>query len=90
MRNRLLFVAVCLATAALAAPSAQSDLDALMARVLERRDENWKKLQQYTLNERERCRSPPWSCSASSASSASTSGSRARGSSSAARSRRTA
>ena len=52
MRNRLLIAVVCLAATA-AAPSAQSDLDALMARVLERRDENWKKLQQYTLNERE-------------------------------------
>jgi hypothetical protein len=31
----------------------QSDLDALMARVLARRDENWKKLQQYILDERE-------------------------------------
>lgn len=36
-----------------AAPSAQSDLDAFMARVVERRDENWKKLQQYVLDERE-------------------------------------
>ena len=52
MLNRLLFALACLA-AATAAPSAQSDLDALMARVLERRDDNWKKLQQYTLNERE-------------------------------------
>ena len=52
MLNRLLFALACLAAAA-AAPSAQSDLDALMARVLERRDDNWKKLQQYTLNERE-------------------------------------
>ena len=31
-----------------------SDLDAFMARVLARRDENWKKLQQYVLDERER------------------------------------
>lgn len=31
----------------------QSDLDAFMARVLARRDENWKKLQQYILDERE-------------------------------------
>jgi hypothetical protein len=53
MRNRLLIVAACLATAAMATPSAQSDLDDLMARVLTRRDDNWKKLQQYTLNERE-------------------------------------
>jgi hypothetical protein len=32
----------------------QNDLDAFMARVLARRDENWKKLQQYILEERER------------------------------------
>lgn len=31
----------------------QTDLDAFMARVLARRDENWKKLQQYVLDERE-------------------------------------
>lgn len=40
----------------LAAPAAgpgQDDLDALMARVLARRDENWKKLRQYLLDERE-------------------------------------
>src|SRR5262245_43942158 len=30
---------------------AQSDLDALMSAVLSRRDDNWKKLQQYTLTE---------------------------------------
>src|SRR5687767_8405043 len=51
--QRLLIAAICLAAALVAAPSAQSDLDALMLRVLDRRDENWKKLQQYTLNERE-------------------------------------
>jgi hypothetical protein len=35
-------------------PGAQpSDLDDLMGRVLSRRDENWKKLQQYVLDERE-------------------------------------
>jgi len=33
--------------------SAQSDLDALMRQVLSKRDENWKKLQQYILDERE-------------------------------------
>lgn len=33
--------------------SAQSDLDAFMRRVMERRDDNWKKLQQYILDERE-------------------------------------
>jgi hypothetical protein len=38
---------------ALAPLSAQTDLDAFMARVLERRDDNWKKLQQYVLEERE-------------------------------------
>ncbi len=51
--QRLLIAAVCLAAALVAAPAAQSDLDALMSRVLERRDENWKKLQQYMLNEQE-------------------------------------
>ena len=39
--------------AAIASPSAQSDLDDFMARVLERRDENWRKFQQYILEERE-------------------------------------
>src|SRR5712691_3818675 len=34
--------------------SAQSDLDDLMSQVLSRRDDNWKKLQQYVLDERER------------------------------------
>ena len=46
---------IALATAAVvmgsAIPSAESDLDRLMAGVLTRRDENWKKLQQYTLVE---------------------------------------
>ena len=32
---------------------AQTDLDALMKKVVARRDDNWKKLQQYILNERE-------------------------------------
>lgn len=35
------------------AASGQSDLDAFMSRVLARRDENWKKLQQYILDEDE-------------------------------------
>lgn len=39
--------------AAAAVPSAQSDLDAFMKQVIERRDDNWKKLQQYVLDERE-------------------------------------
>jgi hypothetical protein len=41
------------ATAA-AVSLAQSDLDAFMRQVLAKRDENWKKLQQYVLDERER------------------------------------
>ncbi len=54
----LVILAVLCFAAAAASPSAQpfpqsSDLDALMTRVLARRDDNWKKLQQYTLNERE-------------------------------------
>ena len=36
-----------------ASASAESDLDALMQRVVARRDDNWKKLQQYILDERE-------------------------------------
>lgn len=43
---------------ALSAPSvalsAQSDLDAFMEKVLARRDDNWKKLQQYVLEEEEK------------------------------------
>jgi hypothetical protein len=39
--------------AAVSEPAAQSDLDALMQHVLAKRDENWKKLQQYILDERE-------------------------------------
>ncbi len=41
------------AVAALAQPAPGTSLDAFMSRVLERRDENWKKLQQYVLEERE-------------------------------------
>ena len=50
-----LALAVVLATVSPApiAASAQSDLDTFMAKVLARRDENWKKLQQYILDERE-------------------------------------
>src|SRR5260221_648209 len=36
-----------------AARGAQTDLDAFMQQVMERRDDNWKKLQQYILDERE-------------------------------------
>src|SRR5688500_18230602 len=52
MATRLVLLAIALIALA-ATPHAQSDLDALMERVLARRDENWKKLQQYLLNERE-------------------------------------
>jgi hypothetical protein len=48
----VLLLAVSLQGSLTAMP--QSDLDAFMAGVLERRDENWKKLQQYVLEERER------------------------------------
>jgi hypothetical protein len=47
-------VVVALAGALAVAPGAQSDLDAFMQKVLASRDENWKKLQQYILDERER------------------------------------
>lgn len=49
---RRFLVLVCLLASAVA-PSAQSDLDDLMQRVLARRDDNWKKLQQYVVEERE-------------------------------------
>jgi len=51
MRPFLFCVAAIFAVSSL---SAQSDLDALMSQVLSRRDENWKKLEQYVLEERER------------------------------------
>lgn len=56
---RLVFVVLCGVGAALRpagaqAPEEPSDLDAFMAEVLARRDENWKRLQQYLLDERER------------------------------------
>ena len=64
MVTRAFLTAVCLAAAVVGYPSAQSssgpdrgratsDLDTLMSQVLDHRDENWKKLQQYTLTERE-------------------------------------
>jgi hypothetical protein len=56
----LRFAAAAGLAGALATVSAQSpppaqttDLDTFMSRVLERRDDNWKKLQQYVLEERE-------------------------------------
>jgi hypothetical protein len=49
-----LILTILAATACLAAvPAAQTDLDAFMRQVLARRDDNWKKLQQYVLDERE-------------------------------------
>jgi hypothetical protein len=51
--RRLLIVASVLVAVAGGAPAAQSDLDALMGSVLLKRDANWKKLQQYVLEERE-------------------------------------
>ena len=54
MRSRQLLVLLCLGLAAAALPvNAQSDLDAFMEKVLARRDDNWKKLQQYVLEEKE-------------------------------------
>jgi hypothetical protein len=49
---RTLFTAI-LAVVLVGSTAAQSDLDALMQQVLSKRDENWKKLQQYVLDERE-------------------------------------
>jgi hypothetical protein len=51
----LLFAAVATAgsLAATGLPAPQSDLDQFMELVLARRDENWKRLQQYILDERE-------------------------------------
>jgi hypothetical protein len=53
MRSRQLLILFCLAVAAAIPVSAQSDLDAFMEKVLARRDDNWKKLQQYVLEEKE-------------------------------------
>jgi len=53
MRTLLLGV-LCSAVCALGpSAAAQSDLDAFMREVLAKRDDNWKKLQQYVLDERE-------------------------------------
>src|SRR5436189_5557334 len=51
----LLLVAIptALVAAAQAPARKASDLDTFMEKVLARRDENWKKLQQYVLDERE-------------------------------------
>lgn len=56
MPSRLLAALVCAVALWAARPApltAQSDLDRLMESVLARRDDNWKKLQQYVLDERE-------------------------------------
>jgi hypothetical protein len=57
---RCAFVALLFAAVGVTAPARplaqDSDLDAFMARVIARRDENWKKLQQYILDEREHLR----------------------------------
>ena len=50
MLTRKLLALLCLGLALTGLPlSAQSDLDAFMEKVLARRDDNWKKLQQYVL-----------------------------------------
>ena len=48
-----LLAAAVLVVLSIPAASAQSDLDAFMQQVLARRDDNWKKLQQFILDERE-------------------------------------
>jgi hypothetical protein len=53
MKPARLLVSLVLAASAVGAIGAQTDLDAFMQQVLERRDDNWKKLQQYILDERE-------------------------------------
>lgn len=52
LRPLLVCAALALTTGA-ASPRAQTDLDAFMRQVVETRDTNWKKLQQYVLDERE-------------------------------------
>jgi hypothetical protein len=49
----LILAATCLTGVSGQGTAPQSDLDAFMSRVLARRDDNWKKLQQYVLEERE-------------------------------------
>src|ERR1019366_9121565 len=50
----LLTVLACGSAAVMPSPLlAQNDLDAFMRQVVARRDDNWKKLQQYILDERE-------------------------------------
>ena len=57
MLTRPLLALLCLGFLAASVPAnlwAQSDLDAFMEKVLARRDDNWKKLQQYVLEEEEK------------------------------------
>ena len=54
LRRTLACLALAAAAALAAVPVAgQTDLDAFMQQVLAKRDDNWKKLQQYVLDERE-------------------------------------
>ena len=53
MRFAVPVLAIAAAVLSSLAGEAQSDLDALMEKVLAHRDDNWKKLQQYVLDERE-------------------------------------
>lgn len=56
MNTKSLLALLCLGFLATGLPatlSAQTDLDAFMEKVLARRDDNWKKLQQYVLDEKE-------------------------------------
>ena len=53
MKSARLFLILALAVSAAGVISAQTDLDAFMQEVLIRRDDNWKKLQQFVLDERE-------------------------------------
>jgi hypothetical protein len=50
---RILIIAAAVLALSPAGPAAQTDLDAFMRQVVARRDDNWKKLQQYVLDERE-------------------------------------
>jgi len=52
MRFRVFVALLCVASW-VAVPRAQNDLDAFMRQVLAQRDDNWKKLQQYILDEHE-------------------------------------
>src|SRR5262245_59751106 len=52
MKPARLFVTFVLVASAIGVIAAQSDLDAFMQEVLIRRDDNWKKLQQFVLDER--------------------------------------